>query len=124
MSRKIMILAADWRKLQRERLTLSLHEIASKVTAALRDAGLSIPVFLTVPSAGDALLTFATSLDPSDEDWSHAGRIVNGIISDKIDGVKLRHRELPCAAAGVTMGATDLCVGDIEVELKVENIVE
>lgn len=103
--------AADWRSEQRERLTLSLDEIASEVTTALQKAGLAIPVFLTVPSSGDALLTFATPLDPSDADWSQAGKIVSDIVGDKIDGVKLRHRELPCAAAGVVMSAADLCVG-------------
>ena len=74
-----------------------------------------------IPSSGDALLTFATPIDPCDEDWSHAGQIVSDIIGDKLDGVKLRHRELPCAAAGVIMGAADLLVGNTENELNEEN---
>jgi hypothetical protein len=56
-------------------------------------------------------LIYATPLDPSDSDWLRAGQIVTDIIGDKIDGVKLRHRELPCAAAGAMMGAADLCIG-------------
>jgi hypothetical protein len=89
-----------------------LDAIASEVTTALQETGLTMPIFFTVPSAGDALLIYATPLDPSDSDWLRAGEIVIDIIGNKIDGVKLRHRELPCAAAGVMMGAADLCIGN------------
>ena len=104
--------ADDWRSIQRERLTLLLDAIASEVTTALQETGLTMPIFFTVPSTGDALLIYATPLDPSDSAWLRAGEIVIDIIGDKIDGVSLRHRELPCAAAGVMMGAADLCIGN------------
>ena len=37
---------SDWRSVQRKHLTLSLNEIASEVTTALQEAGLTMPVFL------------------------------------------------------------------------------
>jgi hypothetical protein len=36
----------------------------------VRDAGLvNIPMYITVPNSGDAIVTLATPLDPSDDDW-------------------------------------------------------
>jgi hypothetical protein len=113
--------ASDWRRQQRKRLTMSLDDIAAAVTTALQEAGLTMPIFFTIPSSGDALLTYATPLDPSDSEWLRAGQIVSDIVCSKIDGVRLRHQELPCAASGAVMGAADLLVGSGEAELNVEN---
>ena len=57
---------------RREMIRQSLDAIANDVGMALRDAGLRFPVYLTVPNGGDALATFATPLDPSDDDWATA----------------------------------------------------
>jgi cell division protease FtsH len=53
----------------REQMISLLPQIASDVTAALTAAGLHIPVFFCVPASGDSLLSFATSVDPSDAEW-------------------------------------------------------
>ena len=43
---------------------------------AMRDVGLNFPVYMTVRNSGDALVTIATTLDPSDADWQQASEIV------------------------------------------------
>jgi hypothetical protein len=103
-----MAAARTERAEQRQHLTSSLTEIASEVTAALADAGLRIPVFFTVPSSGDALMTFATPMDPSDEDWIRACEIICPIVGNKIGMSNLYSRSLPCMAAGTPIGAADI----------------
>ena len=93
---------------QREIIRESLNEIATEVGAALRDAHLDFPVFLTVPTSGDFLATMASPLDPSDEDWSHASVIVCQIIGKRLGDVGLSGRPLRCAVANATMGATEV----------------
>jgi hypothetical protein len=66
---------------QREMIRHSLGAIANDIGMALRDVGLRFPVYLTVPNSGDALTTFATPLDPSDDDWAAASGIVTRIVS-------------------------------------------
>jgi hypothetical protein len=95
---------------QRQKLASSLSEIASEVTMALRDASLIIPVFFTVPSGGRSYLSFATAVDPSDEDWTRACQIICSIVASKIGVPNLCCRALPCVAAGGPMGAADLLV--------------
>jgi hypothetical protein len=60
------------------------------------------------------VLTFATPLDPSDEDWLRACQIVSGISSNKIDVEGLHIRALPCAAAGALVVAANFDVGNGE----------
>ena len=47
----------------------------------MRDVGLTFPVYMTVRNSGDALVTIATTLDPSDTDWQQASEIVCRIIA-------------------------------------------
>jgi hypothetical protein len=92
----------------RELLRGSLKDIASKVRTALDNAALGIPVFLIIPSSGQAILTFGTLLDPSDEDWSRATKIVCGIVS-KVAGLDgLHSRELACASSSGPLSANDV----------------
>ena len=93
---------------KRQIIRNSLNEIAAEVGTALRDAHLDFPVFLTVSNSGDSLATFATPLDPSDSDWSHASAIVCRIIGQRLGDVRLRGRALHCAVANATMGAADV----------------
>ena len=65
---------------QRDIIQRSLDEIAADVGVALRDAGLTCPVFLTVPNSGNSLATVATPIDPPDEDWSRVIAIVCQIL--------------------------------------------
>ena len=57
---------------QRDIIRQSLDAIIHQIGIAMRDAGLPFPVYITVRNSGDVLVTIATSLDPSDEQWQHA----------------------------------------------------
>jgi hypothetical protein len=82
---------------QRAMLRVSLDEIASETTSALQEADLTMPVYFSVPSSGSAILTFMTSADPSDEDWSRATEIVCDVAGRKIQVENLIGRNLRCA---------------------------
>jgi hypothetical protein len=98
----------DWLAERREQLKASLDGIASEITVALRDEGLSFPIFLTVPSSGEAIMTFGTPVDPSNEDWVRATEIVCRLVGARIGSEGLRSRPAPCAAAGMPMAGADL----------------
>src|SRR6476620_10412584 len=91
---------------QREIIQQSLDEIAAEVATSLLDAHLDFPVSLTVSNSGDSLATFATPLDPSDSDWSHASAIVCRIIGQRLGDARLCGRSLHCAVANGTIDAT------------------
>ena len=57
---------------QREIIREVLNEIANDVGMMLRDEGLRLPVYITVRNSGDSLATIATTLDPTDAEWSRA----------------------------------------------------
>ena len=52
---------------QRDIIRQSLNEIANDIGMAMRDVGLTFPLYMTVRNSGDALVTIATTLDPSDD---------------------------------------------------------
>jgi hypothetical protein len=93
---------------KREIIRQCLDEIIVVVESRLRAAGLSSTIFLTVPYSGDSVLTMATPSDPSDELWSHIVKIVCEIVSERLNGLKLRGREMVCAMANSTMVAADV----------------
>src|SRR3954467_265584 len=93
---------------QRETLRESLDAIANDIGMAMRDVGLTFPVFLTVPSSGRSLATIATPIDPSDEDWTRASAIACQIIEARCGTGKLRGRGLQCAMANAAMSAADV----------------
>lgn len=95
---------------QREIIRRSLDEIATDLGTALRNDDLNYPVFLTIPCTGDAIATFATPLDPSDDDWKRVSVIVKRIMSERLAGAALGTRERPCAMANATMRAADVTV--------------
>jgi hypothetical protein len=95
----------------REQMISLLPQIASEVTAALTVAGLHIPVFFCVPASGDSLLSFATSVDPSDAEWERITDIIRGVVEDTSGIDNLAERELPCIAAGTaTIAVAELCI--------------
>jgi hypothetical protein len=100
----------DWFSVTREGLKASLDDIASKVRAALDRAGLATEVFFTIPSSGEALMTFATPTDPSDQDWAEANQIICDVVGEIVGIEGLRSRSLPCTASGISMGAADVGV--------------
>ena len=52
---------------QRDIIRQSLDAIVNDIGMAMRDVGLTFPVYMTVRNSGDALVTIATTLDPSDD---------------------------------------------------------
>jgi hypothetical protein len=84
---------------QREIIRHSLPELVNDIGVAMRDAGLHLPVFMTVRDSGDSLVTIATPIDPSNDDWQQAPEIVCQIMGRKLGTGRLRSRELVCAVA-------------------------
>lgn len=79
-----------------------LDKMSADVTKELKDAGLSMPIFLIVPSTGKAFVTFGTPDDPSDDDWNAVSKIVTDVVAGYLgSGIKLMTNELRCAAAGL-----------------------
>jgi hypothetical protein len=94
---------------QREIIRESLDKISNDIGMAMRDVGLTFPVYITVRNSGDSLVTIATSLDPSDDDWARAVAIVCQVIAKKVGCGSLRGRELPCAVANAgALSAADV----------------
>jgi hypothetical protein len=84
---------------QRDIIRQSINEIANDIGMAMRDVGLTFPVYITVRNSGEALVTIATPLDPSDGDWRHASEIVCRTLEERTGCDRLRGRELACAIA-------------------------
>jgi hypothetical protein len=95
----------------REVLRRLLNEIAAQLNSTLIAAGIACPVYICVPASGEALVTFATPLDPSDDEWNRVSQIACQIVSEKTGITQLRSRGLVCAMAGTAMGAAELAVG-------------
>ena len=79
---------------QRDIIRQSLNEIINEIGMAMRDVGLNFPVYITVRNSGDALVTIATSLDPSDAEWQQTSAIVCRTLEERVGCDRLRGREL------------------------------
>jgi hypothetical protein len=95
----------------REVLRRLLNEIAAQLNSTLIAAGIACPVYICVPASGEALVTFATPLDPSDDEWNRVSQIACQIVSEKTGITRLRSRGLVCTMAGTAMGAAELAIG-------------
>jgi hypothetical protein len=93
---------------QRATLRQLLPEIVNDIGMALRDTGLHFPIFITLPTSGNAIATFATPLDPSDNDWQEALDIACEMIRNRIGCGALCGRTVACAVANGTISATEL----------------
>jgi hypothetical protein len=94
---------------QRDIIRQSINEIANDIGMAMRDAGLTFPVYITVRNSGDALVTIATTADPSDANWQQASAIVCRILEERVGCNRLRGRELACAIASAgSINAADV----------------
>ena len=100
--------AIDHRYAQRDLIRQSLNEIANDLSMEMRDAALNFPVYMTVPRSGNSLVTIATPLDPSDEEWEKVSAIVCRIIQQRIGGGKLRGLDLNCVLANGSMAAAEV----------------
>jgi hypothetical protein len=93
---------------QRSILRQSLDETANAVRIEMNGAGLSFPFGMTVPESGLSLVTMVTPVDPSDEEWSQATTIVCQIVAQKLGGIGVRCRPLPCVMVNPTMMAAEV----------------
>lgn len=101
-------------KLEADRALIrqSLDQIAADVGIALREAGLSYPVYMSVPNSGDALGMIITSVDPPNDDWEKVVKIFSNIIEERLGCGGLSTRELPCAAAvNIAVSGADVIMG-------------
>jgi hypothetical protein len=94
---------------QREIIRQSLDAIIRDIGMAMRDVGLTFPVYITVRNSGDALVTIASPLDPSDEQWQQAAAIACRTLEERVRCGHLRGRELACAVAN----AGDINAADV-----------
>jgi hypothetical protein len=69
---------------QRDIIRQSLDAIINDIRMEMRDVGLTFPVYITVRNSGDALVTIASPLDPSDEQWQRASAIVCRTLEERI----------------------------------------
>jgi len=94
---------------QRDIIRESLHEVTNDIGMAMRDVGLTFPIYFAVPNSGDALLTIATPFDPSDGDWQRTREIVCRALEERVRCGRLGGRELACAIANAgVINAADL----------------
>jgi hypothetical protein len=84
---------------QRDIIRQSFDAIANDIGMAMRDVGLTFPIYMAVRNSGDALVTIATTHDPSDAAWAQASEIVCRIIEETVGCGRLRGQTLPCAIA-------------------------
>lgn len=92
----------------REVIRLSLDDIAVEVETGLQNASLNFPVYLVVLSSGNSIVTIATLLDPSDDNWSQASEIVCRLVGEKLGGARLHSRPLQCSVANANFSAADV----------------
>ena len=85
--------------IQRDIIRQSLNAIVNDIGMAMRDVGLTFPVYMTVRNSGDALVTIMTPRDPSDEEWQQTTAIVCRTLEERVGCARLRGRELACAIA-------------------------
>jgi hypothetical protein len=111
-----------YRAQRRQKMISCLDDVAAEADIALRDAGLSMPLFFSVPSLGGALATFATPGDPCDEDWSRASEIIALIVGNMLGIAGLRTNSLPCIASGLQVGAADILPADNDCRPEAEPI--
>ena len=82
-----------------------LTEITRQVRQALDDAGISLDVFVMIPSSGDAIATFGTVADPSDETWDRTSKIISSIVGESVGLARTRCREVACASTSEAIPA-------------------
>ena len=84
---------------QRDIIRQSLDAITNDIGLAMRDVGLTFPLYITVRNTGDSLVTIMTPIDPSDTHWQQASEIVCRTLEERVGCDRLRGRELNCAIA-------------------------
>jgi hypothetical protein len=88
---------------QRGIIREALDDIAREVGSRLQEAGLNVPMFLSVPSTGEgkAILTLASPIDSSEGDWLSVSAIVCEIAGKRLNGIILIGQEIRSAMSNV-----------------------
>jgi hypothetical protein len=111
-----LMAAEDHLRANRTHLRMTLDDMNAEVAVAMKEAGLSIEVLFMEPVGDEAVVNFATDLDPADRDWPQAQQIICGIVSSRVGIDGLWCRSVPCTAAGQPVGDADVAaVGDDQV---------
>jgi hypothetical protein len=87
----------------RERAKERLSQIAEQTKQVLAEHGIDTSVFFLIPHTGDAIVTFGTSLNPSDHEWNRVTEVVSAIVRQTVGLDHTRCREVVCATTA------DLC---------------
>jgi len=103
---------------QRSTIRKSFDEIVSLVSNRMHDAHLSFPLGLTIPSSGYAFLSMMTPSDPSEHDWEQASAIVQKVISEKLGGIRLFNRHLPCAMVNAKFLAAEVVANTLSFDMR------
>jgi hypothetical protein len=93
---------------KRQTIRDSLDQIVSKIHAALTEAGLHYPIYVSVPSSGTSLLTIVTPLDPTDCEWDRISQIACDIVAKQTGAERMASRPIACAMAGAKMGSAEV----------------
>lgn len=82
----------------RQRATSDLDQIAQQVKRVLAENGIDVSLFFVVPGGGDAILSFGSMSDPSDELWDRITNLVCDVIKEAIGVDRVRCRGAACAS--------------------------
>src|SRR6478609_8944046 len=88
----------------RDRARAMLGEITQEVRRALREADIGVDVFFVVPTSGDAVCTFGSVIDPSEEEWATASETVCSVVRNAVGLTGVWCRELTCATTADQSG--------------------
>ena len=93
---------------KRDIIRRSLGDITAELNSALVTASLACPLYLCIPTGGDALAILASPFDPEDAEWERVGQITCEIVARRIGSTLLKTRDLACGMAGTTMAGSEL----------------
>jgi hypothetical protein len=110
-----LMAAEDHLRANRAHLRMTLDDMNAEVAIAMKEAGLSIEVLFMDPVGDEAVVNFATDIDPAHRDWPQAQQIICGIVSDRVGIEGLRCRSVACASPGQPGVADVAAVGDDQV---------
>src|ERR1700729_206938 len=102
--------AFDEHDLETQRLNVrqSFDEIVTDIGIAMRDAHLTFPLGITIPSSGHAIVTVVSPGDPPDDEWEQASTIVQQVVGKRLGGIRLRSKHLSCAMVNATISGAEI----------------
>jgi len=81
----------------RARAATMLTEINRQAKQTLVDAGIDLDLFFLIPNSGEAIITFGTSGDPSDDQWGRVADVVSSVVRQSVGLDRSRCQEVICA---------------------------